>query len=112
MPIQFRPFIKRRLQLPTVDCGAGLMVEVAFAGVVFTLVGIGVAATGLTPIRSHPARGEKDEPNNVRVIGRRSPQLERLIPAGRYIRSPGLWQALGFLTSRRQGRFGSHQGYR
>ena len=34
----------------------------------------------------------------MRVPGRRSPQLERMIPLGQYLRSPRLWRALAFLA--------------
>ena len=64
---------------------------------VLALGGVGVAVAGFTLIRSHPAREEEDDPSKVRVPGRRSPQLERMIPAGQYIKSPGLWRALVFL---------------
>ena len=60
--------------------------------------GIGVAVAGFTLIHTYPTRGEEDDPNKVRVPGRRSPQLERMIPLGQYIRSPGLWRAFGFLA--------------
>ena len=62
------------------------------------LGGVGVTVAGFTLIRSHPARGEEDDPSKVRVPGRRSPQLERMIPAGQYVRIPGLWRALVLLA--------------
>ena len=65
---------------------------------VLALGGVGVALAGLTLIRSYPARGEEDDPSKVRVPGRRSPQLERIIPPGQYVKSPGLWRALVFLA--------------
>ena len=65
---------------------------------VLALVGVGLAVATFTLIHDYPAKGEEDAPGNVRVPGRRSPQLERMIPAGQYFRSPGLWQAFGFLS--------------
>ncbi len=65
---------------------------------VFALVGVGVAIAGFTFIRNYPARGEEDDPSKVKVPGRRPPQLERMIPAGQYVRIPGLWRALVLLA--------------
>ena len=42
MPIELKPFIKCRLQPLVVDCRGVLMLEVVFAVVVFTLVGVAV----------------------------------------------------------------------
>ena len=68
------------------------------AALVLAPWGIGVAVAGFTLIRSYPLIGEEDDPTKVRVPGRRSPQLERRIPAGQYVRSPHLWRALVFLA--------------
>ena len=62
------------------------------------LEGVGVAIAAFTLIQGYPATGDEDDPSKVRVPGRRSPQRERLIPTGQYIRSPGLWRALVFLA--------------
>ena len=60
--------------------------------------GIGVAVAGFALIHSFPAKGEEDDLSKVRVPGRRSPQLERIVPLGQYLRSPRLWRALTFLA--------------
>ena len=65
---------------------------------VLALGGAVVAVAGLTLIRSYPVMGDEDDPSKVRVPGRRSPQLERIVPAGQYVRSPQLWRALGLLA--------------
>ena len=61
------------------------------------LLSLGVAVAGFTLMQSYPSRGEEDDPAKVRVPGRRSPQQERIIPAGQYLRSPGLWPSLVLL---------------
>lgn len=79
----------------------GLLTELAswrVAAGVLALGGVGVAVAGFTLIHNYPASGEEDDPSKVRVPGRRSPQLERMVPAGQYLRSPGLWRAFGFLA--------------
>ena len=78
----------------------GLLVEEGtwrIAARVLTLWGVGVAVAGFTLIHSSPTKGEEDDPSKVRVPGRRSPQLERMIPAGQYVRSPGLRPSLVLL---------------
>lgn len=79
--------------------GAALVDEDSWriAARVLALGGMGVALAGYTIIHSYPAREEADDPTKVRVPGRRSPQLERMIPASQYVRTLGLWRALGFL---------------
>ena len=79
----------------------GLLVEEdgwRVAALVLAPWGVGVAVAGFTLIHSYPTRGEEDDPIKVRVPGRRSAELERRIPAGQYIRNPGLWRALGLLA--------------
>lgn len=65
---------------------------------ILALAGAGVAVAAFALIHNYPARGEEDAPGKARVPGRRSPQLERMIPAGQYLRSPGLWRAFGLLA--------------
>ena len=77
---------------------------------VVALGGVGVAVAGFTLIHNYPARGEEDDLSKVRVPGRRSPQLERMIPAGQYIRSPGLWRAFVFLALASAGVFWVRSG--
>ena len=79
----------------------GFLVDLSdwrIAAGVLALGGAGVAVAGFALIHSYPATGEEDDPGKVRVPGRRSPQLERIIPLGQYLRSPQLWRALGFLA--------------
>ncbi|NQW22342.1 MAG: MFS transporter [SAR202 cluster bacterium] len=62
------------------------------------LAGAGVAVVAFTLIHNYPAPAEADAPDKARVTGRRSPRQERMIPAGQYFKSPGLWRAFIFLA--------------
>ena len=69
----------------------------SIASLVLALLGLGVAVAGFTLVHSYPSRDEEDQPSKVRVPGRRSPQLERIIPPRQYATSPGPWRSLVLL---------------